>query len=216
MKKMLKVVAVMLALTIAFGCMIAFAENNEEGTTEEVVIETPAATEEPEVQQPEEEKVVAAEPTVEADDESVEFIEEDEAAETDDGLVTIEDAPVPLAAPEQSTEEPTEVSSEVPADDIGVEIAKIIDSEYADRSIRIFAKWNEDKALEVGDKIVLTAVLHGYEGLEYEIQWQVADSSNGEWKDIAGENDTTYTIELDADNYSCFYRATVIITGLAD
>lgn len=82
-----------------------------------------------------------------------------------------------------------------------------------ERSIRILAKREGDGEIAFGDKIVLTAELTGYEGLEYKIQWQSAKSSSGDWSDIAGANGTTYTIELSESNYTDFYRATVIISG---
>ena len=85
----------------------------------------------------------------------------------------------------------------------------------SDRSIRIQAKRDGSGDLAIGDKIVLTATLSGYEGLDYEIQWQTTDSSSGAWSDIPGANGITYTIELNEENYTHFYRATAIINESA-
>lgn len=80
-----------------------------------------------------------------------------------------------------------------------------------DRSIRIQASRDGSGDLATGDKIVLTATLSGYEGLDYQIQWQTSESSSGAWSDIPGAHGATYTIELNEDNYTHFYRATAIV-----
>lgn len=80
-----------------------------------------------------------------------------------------------------------------------------------DRSIRIQASRDGSDDLESGEKITLTAYLAGYEGLDYRIQWQFSESASGKWYDISDANRETHTIVLNEDNYSFFYRATVII-----
>ncbi|NLD60763.1 MAG: hypothetical protein GX647_14050 [Clostridiales bacterium] len=238
MKKMLKVVAMMLALLIASGCMIAFAENTEEGTTEEVAVEAPQATEEPKAEEPKEEKAEVAEPTVEptaepiveptveatteptaevtaepsvepiaetatepsaepavevsaeptaeaaeetsSDEaaEGVEFIEEDtDETETDDGLVIIEDAPVPLAAPV--------------------------------RSVRIFTTL--DSVISEGDKVKLTSELIGFEDVRVALQWQYSDNRGENWKNVDGANEDHYTYAVSSENINYAWRLMVEI-----
>lgn len=103
-----------------------------------------------------------------------------------------------------------------PAADPGTQIAEIIDAEYAGRVVRIYANWDQSKEyLELGDSMVFTAVLEGYDGLTYQLQWQTSPTGDGSWSDISGATGLSYTLVLSEQNYDDFFRAVVNVTGLA-
>ena len=60
----------------------------------------------------------------------------------------------------------------------------------------------------------LYAVLHGYDGLIYELQWQV--QRGGEWIDIEYETDDTYEFTLTEENCDDTWRIEVTITDMTE
>lgn len=157
-------------------------------------------TEEP-VVEPTEEPVV--EPTEEP---TVEPTEEPAVEPTEEVVLPTEEPLEPVGPIEEETDE-TEVNS-------GTQVAEIIDAEYANRVVRIYASWDQSKEyLDVGDEMTFTAVLEGYDGLSYQIQWQT--SVNGsDWTDLSDANGLNYTLVLSEQNYDDFFRAVVNVTGL--
>ena len=63
------------------------------------------------------------------------------------------------------------------------------------------------KTLRVGDELVLTAELNGFQGLEYAIRWQAYEE--GQWRDIKGQDSTRMIIRITEDNASWAYRVAV-------
>ena len=90
----------------------------------------------------------------------------------------------------------------------------IVDALNPDRTIDIYYSWNNQKPA-IGGDVTFIAVLHGYENLEYSIQWQ--QSKNGsDWADVAGSNETRYTETITRDNYKDFWRVQVSIIGIEE
>ena len=78
------------------------------------------------------------------------------------------------------------------------------------RTIDIYYSWNNEKPA-IGGEVVFIAVLHGYDNLEYNIQWQ--QSKNGkDWLDVPGTNEARYTETITRENYKDFWRVQVTIT----
>ena len=63
-------------------------------------------------------------------------------------------------------------------------------------------------AVHYGDSITLTAVLSGYEGVNYTIAWQVRDAG-GSWNDISGASGLNYSFELSPENLDDEWRVLV-------
>ena len=90
----------------------------------------------------------------------------------------------------------------------------IVDALNPDRTIDIYYSWNNQKPA-IGGDVTFIAVLHGYENLEYSIQWQ--QSKNGsDWANVPGSNETRYTETITRDNYKDFWRVQVSITGIEE
>ena len=133
------------------------------------------------------------------------------------------------ATPEATTEasaEPTEVPSDAeqtpvpsfePAATQLPEDAQILvtieDALNPSRYIEIYAAFEGD-FLNIGDNVTLYAVLHGYDGLIYELQWQV--QRGGEWIDIEYETDDTYEFTLTEENCDDTWRIEVTITDMTE
>ena len=63
------------------------------------------------------------------------------------------------------------------------------------------------KALRIGDELILTAELNGFQGLEYAIRWQAREG--GQWRDIKGQDSTRMIIRITEENASWAYRVAV-------
>ena len=63
-------------------------------------------------------------------------------------------------------------------------------------------------AVHYGDSITLTAVLSGYEGVNYTITWQVRDAG-GAWNDISGASGLNYSFELSPESMDDEWRVLV-------
>ncbi len=80
-----------------------------------------------------------------------------------------------------------------------------------ERKVTVIAA-HDTETLQLGSQITLTAILEGYEGLEYTCRWQYAPADSngsiiGEWQD--GETGEQYTYTLTADNLLTAWRVTV-------
>ena len=80
------------------------------------------------------------------------------------------------------------------------------------RTIDIYYSWNNETPA-IGGEVVFIAVLHGYDNLEYNIQWQQS-KNNEDWTDIPDSFETRHTEIVTRDNYKDFWRVQVIITGV--
>ena len=99
----------------------------------------------------------------------------------------------------------------VPAD--AVVIDTLEDALNPDRTIDIYYSWNNMKPA-IGVDVTFIAVLHGYENLQYTIQWQQS-SNNMDWSDIAGSKELRHTETITRENYKDFWRVQVKITDPA-
>ena len=227
-----KVIAMLLALALTLSCVFALAEA--------APVETPAPVQEasaapvaPEAA-PEATAKATPEATVEAAPEAtVEATPEATVEATVEATpeATVEATPEATveATPEATTEasaEPTEVPSDAeqtpvpsfePAATQLPEDAQIVvtieDALNPSRYIEIYAAFEGD-FLNIGDNVTLYAVLHGYDGLIYELQWQV--QRGGEWIDIEYETDDTYEFTLTEENCDDTWRIEVTITDMTE
>lgn len=88
------------------------------------------------------------------------------------------------------------------------QIEEIEEKQQIERSVSIRIDCPDTVCL--GDNITLYAVLKGYEGVNYHIQWQVS-KDNDNWKDISGANNDKYAITIAEENVENYYRVTVTI-----
>ena len=63
------------------------------------------------------------------------------------------------------------------------------------------------EGLNIGDRLVLTCKLNGFDGMDCQVRWQAL--ANGSWKDLKGEHFNTLTVEITGDNAGWAYRAAV-------
>lgn len=114
----------------------------------------------------------------------------------------------PSASPEPSaTPEATQLPENAQI------VITIEDALNPDRYIEIYATYDGD-FLNIGDDVTLYAVLHGYDGLVYSLQWQVYQG--GEWVDILNETDDTYEFTLTEGNCDDTWRIEVTITDMTE
>ena len=199
----------------------ATPEATVEATPEATVEATPEATVEATVE-------ATPEATVEATPEAtVEATPEATVEATPEATVEATPEATVEATPEATTEasaEPTEVPSDAeqtpvpsfePAATQLPEDAQIVvtieDALNPSRYIEIYAAFEGD-FLNIGDNVTLYAVLHGYDGLIYELQWQV--QRGGEWIDIEYETDDAYEFTLTEENCDDTWRVEVTITDM--
>ena len=135
-----------------------------------------------------------AEETVETVETETEEVEEIEAVEE--------------IAEETVIEEATE--EEIPED--AQLLTTVEDALNADRSVSIYVSYEGD-TVAYGDEIELYAVLNGYEGTSYSLQWQVS-SDNANWANISGANSDEYDVTVSEDNAANYYRVAVTIDGV--
>lgn len=64
--------------------------------------------------------------------------------------------------------------------------------------------------LRIGDELVLTAELNGFQGLKCAIRWQAR--KDGQWQDLKGQDSTRLTIRITEENASWAYRVAVDAT----
>ena len=92
----------------------------------------------------------------------------------------------------------------------GAEILDTIEDELdVERSIDIYYTWNDGKPT-MGGKVTFFAVMHGYDNMEYTIQWQ--ESANGDdWMDVSGETGQELCKIITRENYKNYWRVQVMI-----
>ena len=129
-------------------------------------------------------------------EEIVEIVETVEETETEE----VEE----LEVIEEATEE------EIPKD--AQLLTTVEDALNAERSVSIYVSYEGD-TVSYGDEIELYAVLNGYEGTSYSLQWQVS-SDNANWANISGANGSEYDVTVSEDNAANYYRVAVTIDGV--
>ena len=134
--------------------------------------------------------------------EVVETVEETETEEVEEVEVIEEIVEEPVI--EEATEE------EIPED--AQLLTTVEDALNAERSVSIYVSYEGD-TVAYGDEIELYAVLNGYEGTSYSLQWQVS-SDNANWSDISGANSDEYDVTVSEDNAANYYRVAVTIDGV--
>ena len=139
-------------------------------------------------------------------EEIVEIVETVEETETEEVEVIEETAEeiVEETVIEEATEE------EIPED--AQLLTTVEDALNAERSVSIYVSYEGD-TVSYGDEIELYAVLNGYEGTSYSLQWQVS-SDNANWANISGANGSEYDVTVSEDNAANYYRVAVTIDGV--
>lgn len=135
--------------------------------------------------------------------------------ETEDGTVIDmgETAEAPVEGEEANAEKPEEdgeldedftlpEEGELPEEDAEPEIPEI---DFSTLSVAIFA---ESDVVELGGDMVLTAILTGFENLNYTLQWQFS-ADNANWADVDGATGSTLRVQMNEENRDYFWRVSV-------
>ena len=135
--------------------------------------------------------------------------------ETEDGTVIDmgETAEEPVEGEEANAEKPAEdgeldedfilpEEGELPEEDAEPEIPEI---DFSTLSVAISA---ESDVVELGGDMVLTAVLTGFEDLNYTLQWQFS-TDNANWADVDGATGSTLRVQMNEENRDYFWRVSV-------
>ena len=135
--------------------------------------------------------------------------------ETEDGTVIDigETAKEPVEGEEANADKPEEdgeldedftlpEEGELPEEDAEPEIPEI---DFSTLSVAISA---ESDVVELGGDMVLTAVLTGFEDLNYTLQWQFS-ADNANWADVNGATGSTLRVQMNEENRDYFWRVSV-------
>lgn len=135
--------------------------------------------------------------------------------ETEDGTVIDmgETAKEPVEGEEANADKPEEdgeldedfilpEEGELPEEDAEPEIPEI---DFSTLSVAISA---ESDVVELGGDMVLTAVLTGFEDLNYTLQWQFS-ADNANWADVDGATGSTLRVQMNEENRDYFWRVSV-------
>lgn len=154
------------------------------------------------------------------DDEQGELPEGDgpTVTETEDGTVIDmgETAEEPVEGEEANADKPEEdgeldedfilpEEGELPEEDAEPEIPEIPEIDFSTLSVTISA---ESDVVELGGDMVLTAVLTGFEDLNYTLQWQFS-ADNANWADVDGATGSTLRVQMNEENRDYFWRVSV-------
>ena len=135
--------------------------------------------------------------------------------ETEDGTVIDmgETAKEPVEGEDANAEKPEEdgeldedftlpEEGDLPEEDAEPEIPEI---DFSTLSVAISA---ESDVVELGGDMVLTAVLTGFEDLNYTLQWQFS-TDNANWADVDGATGSTLRVQMNEENRDYFWRVSV-------
>lgn len=138
--------------------------------------------------------------------------------ETEDGTVIDmgETAEEPVEGEEANADKPEEdgeldedfilpEEGELPEEDAEPEIPEIPEIDFSTLSVAISA---ESDVVELGGDMVLTAVLTGFEDLNYTLQWQFS-ADNANWADVNGATGSTLCVQMNEENRDYFWRVSV-------
>ena len=111
---------------------------------------------------------------------------------------------------EQPEKEPEKTTDEQPAMDSEEELEDEPDTiPKKNRSIRIDVTWDTPDPV-IGDVAHFKAILDGYEGLTYTMQWQYSPDHE-EWIDLQGETSDSMDIVVTEENNVVYWRIAVYI-----
>ena len=124
-----------------------------------------------------------------------------------------EDEKAPVEGEEANAEKPEEdgeldedftlpEEGELPEEDAEPEIPEI---DFSTLSVAISA---ESDVVELGGDMVLTAVLTGFEDLNYTLQWQFS-TDNANWANVDGATGSTLRVQMNEENRDYFWRVSV-------
>ena len=135
--------------------------------------------------------------------------------ETEDGTVIDmgEIAEEPVEGEEANADKPEEdgeldedftlpEEGELPEEDAEPEIPEI---DFSTLSVAISA---ESDVVELGGDMVLTAILTGFEDLNYTLQWQFS-TDNANWANVDGATGSTLRVQMNEENRDYFWRVSV-------
>lgn len=138
--------------------------------------------------------------------------------ETEDGTVIDmgETAEAPVEGEDANAEKPEEdgdfdedftlpEEGELPEEDAEPEIPEIPEIDFSTLSVAISA---ESDVVELGDDMVLTAILTGFEDLNYTLQWQFS-TDNANWANVDGATGSTLRMQMNEENCDYFWRVSV-------
>ena len=135
--------------------------------------------------------------------------------ETEDGTVIDmgETGEAPVEGEDANAEKPEEdgeldedfilpEEGELPEEDAEPEIPEI---DFSTLSVAISA---ESYVVELGGDMVLTAILTGFEDLNYTLQWQFS-TDNANWANVDGATGSTLRVQMNEENRDYFWRVSV-------
>ena len=135
--------------------------------------------------------------------------------ETEDGTVIDmgETAEEPVEGEDANADKPEEdgeldedftlpEAGELPEEDAEPEIPEI---DFSTLSVAISA---ESDVVELGGDMVLTAILTGFEDLNYTLQWQFS-TDNANWANVDGATGSTLRVQMNEENRDYFWRVSV-------
>ena len=138
--------------------------------------------------------------------------------ETEDGTVIDmgETAEQPVEGEDANAEKPEEdgeldedftlpEEGELPEEDAEPEIPEIPEIDFSTLSVAISA---ESDVVELGGDMVLTAILTGFEDLNYTLQWQFS-TDNANWANVDGATGSTLRVQMNEENCDYFWRVSV-------
>ena len=94
---------------------------------------------------------------------------------------------------------------ELPEEDAEPEIPEIPEIDFSTLSVAISA---ESDVVELGGDMVLTAILTGFEDLNYTLQWQFS-TDNANWANVDGATGSTLRVQMNEENRDYFWRVSV-------
>lgn len=138
--------------------------------------------------------------------------------ETEDGTVIDmgETAEAPVEGEDANADKPEEdgeldedftlpEEGELPEEDAEPEIPEIPEIDFSTLSVAISA---ESDVVELGGDMVLTAILTGFEDLNYTLQWQFS-TDNANWANVDGATGSTLRMQMNEENRDYFWRVSV-------